>query len=220
MPSRTLGDLIFLVRHKIEDLDATRFDDERIVATLLEAAVEVWKDLETVPDADYFNTSSTLALTSNTREYNLPANFSQLKYIEPPSTHTYLRFVHRDLSHPEFQQQRRWATSVSGQSYTGGEIAFDVYREGATSKLMLDVYPPAITVTIWYVKIFTDVTSLSAVMELPDMAQTNVASLAAAMLTNRTPEALLAESEEKRRRTIEAARPVVTSDERVYGYLE
>jgi hypothetical protein len=130
-----------------------------------EAKDEFWSVLVTCAN-DYFvqNTTTTVsqsntfaALNTTTREYTLPSDYLCARFIEvlSPSGYENTRFVFRDLSHPEFQAQRRDSTASGNSSGALRDVYY--YTIVGKNTFMLAAYPEvAFTLKIWYVRAIAD----------------------------------------------------------------
>lgn len=142
------------------------FTVNEILDFLNEAKDELWGVLRTL-DEDYFVAGSQAststdddyfaALTTSSREVNLPNNCREVRSIEV-TTAGYEDWVFewRNLSDPEFQAERRAATSAGAGC---GRQLTDTFFYTILGRrtLMLATYPDAaVTAKIWYVKALDD----------------------------------------------------------------
>jgi len=152
------------------------FDANSLLSFINEGHAEVWAILKTLDD-DYFvedsqATTSTdddylAALTTATREYNLPANVRDIRLIEVtlPAGYEEIRFEYRKMSDPEFIAARKFAAAQGAGTGTQDGVYF--YTIVGKRTLMLAQYPEAaFTLKIWYVRSLDDIDFVTEVSEI------------------------------------------------------
>ena len=112
-------------------------------------------------DDDYF-----ADLTTTAREYNLPLNCREIRFIECTTDgYEYLQFDQKHISDREFQNARRVATDQGSSAESFSDTL--LYTVFGRRTLMFAQYPPAaIRVKIWYIKALDD---LDIASELTDI---------------------------------------------------
>ena len=144
-----------------------------------EGIAEVWAVLKSL-DLDYFTDSTQDTLTSsddyfvdlNTsqREYDLPPNCRELRFIECLTSGFQDRiFEYRKLDDPIFQAARREATAQGPDSPSdSGAVIGNYYYTVFGTQLMLAQYPEtSLQVKLWYIKSLSDITDIT--VPLSDM---------------------------------------------------
>lgn len=124
-----------------------------------EAASKVWSLIKGLKENYFVGYSQSVTTTADdyfpvlsttVREYNLPPDFAEMRYIEVlTSGYEYVRFVYRPMHHVDFQDARRGATQQSS-FYSADTYWYDIVGKRT---MVLAQYPEAnMTLRIWYVK--------------------------------------------------------------------
>jgi len=159
---------------------ANAFTVDQLVSFANDGVHETWSVLRSL-DLDYFGDSSEdtdttqdeyfADLSPTVREYNLPANCREVRFLECLSTGFEDRvFEYRKFEDIVFQTARRESTSlgpdVEGDS---GAILGRYYYTVFGTQLILAQYPETVgmKLKIWYIKSLNDITDLS--VPLPDI---------------------------------------------------
>ena len=136
---------------------------------------EVWAVLRSLEN-DYFmedtqTATSTAddyfaALTTSTREYDLPTNCREIRAMEVTTTgYETTVFEYRPFSDEEFQQERRQATADGAGSGTRiGKYLFTVV--GMKKLILAQFLEAAMTVKVWYVKSLDELTTDTVLTEV------------------------------------------------------
>lgn len=171
------------------------YQNARLPADILRAINagkdEVWLILKSLKD-DYFLTNSqttdnTLdnyfgALSTSTREYTLPSDLRELKWIEVtgPSGYEDVEFVKRDMGHPDFQAVRNEANANAG-ALAASTYVYDIV--GART-LVLAAFPEAaFTLKLWYVRWLADIELDTTLSEILTPYSKRIAEYAAKRIT-------------------------------------
>lgn len=172
-----INDLLTAVNNDLKGY-ANAFSQSQKLEALNKAKDEVCSILKT-QNANYFVTSSQssdstaahyfAALNTTTREYTLPPDMLELRFIEVTSPAGYegTDFQFRDLSHPDFQNSRRIATANGSATpaIAGSSIYF--YTITGKDQFMLADYPEtAFVIKLWYVYAIPDFASDDTLSEI------------------------------------------------------
>lgn len=153
---------------------ANAVDPNVLLSLINEGKDEVWAILKDLR-ADWFVKSSQSAtstaddyfglLATNTREYNLPADFHEMKFIEVlTSGYETLEFVYTDMTHSDFKDARRYATLNNDSSLSASLYHYDIVGQRT---FILAEYPIAVLeLRLWYVRWITDLELDTALTEV------------------------------------------------------
>jgi hypothetical protein len=141
---------------------ANAYTVDQLLDYVNEGKDEFWKIL-VASDGDYFLQSTTttvaqsntfIALNTTTREYTLPSDYLKARFIECLTAgYEDVEFVYRNISHPDFQQQRRDATA-NGSGITRSKYFYSI---AGKNTFMLAAYPETtFTLKIWYARAIPD----------------------------------------------------------------
>jgi hypothetical protein len=171
-PAKSVQSLIGEMDTRLAGL-ANAFTNQQKLSFLNEGKDEFWSALVTLSDDYFMQATSTTALQSNTfaalatstREYALPGDCLAPRFIECTTAgYENTRFVYRKITHPDFQNQRRTATSVGSSS--GSQFNTYYYTIVGKGTLVLAAYPEvAFTLKIWYVRALPDFTLSDSINE-------------------------------------------------------
>ena len=142
---------------------ANAIDPNLLLLLVNEGKDEVWAILKDLR-ADYFEKSSQYSspsdddyfgpFSSTTREYNLPADFHEMKFIEAvTSGHEIDLFRHRDMATQEFGDARRGATMGAG-FFSSSVYHYDII--GKRTMILAEYPEQGLQVRIWYVRWIPD----------------------------------------------------------------
>lgn len=137
-------------------------DPEALLSYLNEGKDELWALLKNLNE-EYFVTSSQNTdntqlnyfadLTIANRLYTLPGDLREIKFIEVATVgFTELQFKYRDMTDSEFRSARRDATSETGST----SVCEILYTIVGKDQMVLAQFPPAIALTLWYVRSLPD----------------------------------------------------------------
>lgn len=142
-------------------------DPTILLQMLNEGKNEVWAILKGLR-ADYFMQSTTYALvnanatnyfapmSTSIREYTLPADFQEIKFIEILDYgYEDTEFIYRDMASAQWKDLRRANTNESGQNLEQFQLHYDIIARGT---LILAEYPPIAyqMPVLWYVRMLPD----------------------------------------------------------------
>lgn len=142
-------------------------DPNVLLQMLNEGKNEVWAVLKGLR-SDYFIRSTSYAQTdqnatnyfgpmsTSVREYTLPADFQEMKFIEvldPGYEDT--EFIYRDMSSAEWRELRRSATNQNGQNQDELQFHYDIVGQNTFIMAEYPAYAYQKPV-IWYVRRLTD----------------------------------------------------------------
>lgn len=183
------SDLVALTSEHLSGY-ANAVDPEDILSAVNEGKDEVWAILKNLED-DYFVISSQTsdssldtyfaALNTSTREYALPNDFKEIRFIECTTVgYEGLKFTFRKLSDPGFQSARKAATADGVSSAPSSEYLYTIVGAGT---LMLANYPEiALTLKLWYVHGLNDLETDTPVVEIISPYVKKIADFAAKKL--------------------------------------
>lgn len=150
-------------------------DSTALNSFLNEGKDEVWSALKQLND-EYFLvfSQSTVStdpyyfgpLTTSTREYALPSDFREIKFIEVVTQgYTNAQFVYKDPTSPEFRDARRLANSGGPNSNTNN-LFFLYTIVGKNQFVMADFPPIPLTLKLWYIRSLADYEPSDSVDEI------------------------------------------------------
>lgn len=160
---------------------------EDVLSAVNEGKDEVWAVLKNLED-EYFVTpsqtsDSTLdtyfaSLTTSAREYDLPADFKEIRFIECTTVgYEDLKFTYRKLSDPDFQGARKAATADGVSSTPQSEYLYAIVAKGT---FMLANYPEvALSLKLWYVRGLQDLETDTPLTEIISPYVKKIADFAA-----------------------------------------
>lgn len=153
---------------------ANAYTPDQLVSFANDGVHEVWAVLRSL-DLDYFTDSSEdtdstqdeffADLTANTREYALPANCREVRFVECITAGFEDRiFGYKKFEDPVFQYDRRQATAMgSGNVGDSGAIIGQYYYTVFGTQFILAQYPETtLKLKLWYVKSLNDISDLAA----------------------------------------------------------
>lgn len=106
-------------------------------------------------------------LTTNTRNYTLPADLRSIEYIEC-TTPSYqgTQFVYRKLNSPEFRQERSQSNQLAGPD-TNNNVNVYNYTIAGKNQFVLASYPAVpMTLILWYTRALPDFEASDVVDEI------------------------------------------------------
>lgn len=143
------------------------FTTDQYFSFLNEGKDEVWAIVRSL-ELDYFADSSQptdntkddffLQLSTTVREYDLPTNLREVRFIECTTQDFQDReFTYRDISHPDFKRIRRESDALGSNSGVNAFTDHYIYTIFGT-QLILAQFPEAnLNITIWYIKAIDDI---------------------------------------------------------------
>lgn len=169
---------------------------QSLLGHLNEAKDEVWKVLKSLDDQHFVtHTQSTddtaldyfPALSPDAREYDLPADFREMKFIEvvAPQNEESVEFVFRKINHPDFVHARR--SSTLDQHADVGSSYFYTITGDKPQRFVLAQWPEkAYGLRIWYVRSLPDFNLTDDVTQIISPYDRKIADYAAkrVMLAN------------------------------------
>jgi len=167
---------------------ANAVSQDDLLGFLNEAKDAVWNVLRGLED-EYFVTPSQAtqssesyyfpALSPTVREYNLPTDLREIKFIEcTTSGFTGLQFVFRAITDEDFRSLRR-AANEGTVAITNNPDTILYTVVGKKTIVFADFPPAALTLTIWYVRSIPDFEAADPVDEILFPYSKKIASYAA-----------------------------------------
>ncbi len=149
---------------------------QTILMHLNEAKDEVWAVMKSLNDQNFvlFTQSSDAGLMNyfgkvvpGTREYNLPSDLKEVKFIEviSPTDQADVRFSYRKMTHPDWAATRR-AANMDSTTNPINEYVYSIV--GSNPQTFALANYPALTydLRIWYVRGLADFTLVSGPSEI------------------------------------------------------
>ena len=203
----TLSGMVTEVRDSLDESSASFWTDAQLERYINRAKDRVYQRVRAL-NADYFTVSRTsndgtltilgesyaassfaIAIDDTTRDYTLPPDFVEMKQIEViTSNYEDIRFVHRDLNHPEM---RALLSITAGQ--TPSEFVYDLI--GERTMRVAPFSNTALALRLTYMRMFADLTTDADTLEMPHPLYLAVEDYATffALRQDRSPDAVLYE---------------------------
>lgn len=157
------SDLINLAQDKLAGYQ-NAVDSRALLSYINEGKDELWKILKANND-DFFSAMSQSSdstgddyfgpLAMGVREYTLPADFSEIRFIECTTpSYEMTEWVFKKPSDPLFRESRKGATAAGASSNNNAqEFLYTIIG----NQFVLATYPPAaLNVTLWYTQGLAD----------------------------------------------------------------
>lgn len=156
--NKTLSQLITAVRENVDEAVESFWSDVRITNAINRAKDRVWLEIRklkadffdvtrsstdgsvTILGASYATSSFAIVASATTRDYTLPPDLAELHLIEViTSGYEYVRFVPRNLSHPDMQGALRMVGTLSPSQFYYALLAANTLRVAPYSATALDL---------------------------------------------------------------------------------
>lgn len=175
MPNNPINgqDLIDLTNARLAGY-ANAVSQDDLLGFLCQAKDQVWGILKE-QDEEYFLTFSQATTSTNpyyfaplnttTREYDLPDDFQEIKFIEVLTQgFADLKFVYRDATQEDFRSARRGANANNTPLSNPDTMLYTIIGKG---KFVLADYPPAtLNLQLWYTRLIPDFEAADTIDEI------------------------------------------------------
>lgn len=208
-------DLITLANARLAGYQNAVSQDD-LLGFLNEAKDSVWAILKALNDEYFlqFSQSTNAAasyyfapLTTAAREYDLPGDFREIKFIECLTAgFTGIKFMYRDPIDEEFRATRRGANDTSSNSNPNPDVI--LYTIVGKNQFVLADYPPTtLRAILWYIRSLPDFEASDAIDQILFPYSKKIADYAAkrVLLSNQDLPAFQAWSVQWREDVIEVA---------------
>jgi hypothetical protein len=206
---KTLSDLRTIVRDFVDESTANFWSNVQLNRFIAQAQQRVWAEVRRLKD-DFFlrtltstdgtvtcqgesYTASSFAIVAGTRDYTLPHDFATMKLIEVvTSSYESVRFVYRDLAHPDMRQALEMTTNQSPALFYYDIIGERTLRIAPKSSTALDL-------RITYEQTFADLSADADELTMPHPLYLAVVhyATASALTMDRDPNAAAHEARAK-----------------------